>query len=118
MLNGLALKKDRFKLLANSVLVSLRLAVAASVKRCSYSKKHFLGSSMTVLIISNKKIKGVMKIVKYPEESGLLIKTVSEAIKNEAREQKDGFLGIVLDTLSYAHYYMLTGKPEITGAGQ
>ena len=57
MLNGLALKKDRFKLLANSVLVSLRLAVAASVKRCSYSKKHLLRSSMTILIISNKKIK-------------------------------------------------------------
>ena len=59
-----------------------------------------------------------MKIVKYPEESGLLIKTVSEAIKNEAREQKGGILGIVLGTLSYAHYYMLTGKLEITGTGQ
>ena len=35
----------------------------------------------------------IMKIVKYLEESGLLIKVVSEAIKDEAKEQKDSFLG-------------------------
>ena len=33
----------------------------------------------------------VMKIVKSLEESGLLIKNVSEIIKNEAAEQKGGF---------------------------
>ena len=31
-------------------------------------------------------------------ESGLLIKGVSEAIKNEAKEQKGGFLGMLLST--------------------
>ena len=35
----------------------------------------------------------IMKIVKYLEESGLLIKDVSEAIKDEAKEQNDIFLG-------------------------
>ena len=99
MLNGLAIKKDRLTPLAKSVLVSLRLAVPASVRDAAIQKNIF-GSSMTVLIISNKKIKDVMKIAKSPEESGLLIKTVSDAIKNEAREQKGGFLGMLLGTLS------------------
>ena len=40
-----------------------------------------------------------MKTVKSLEESGLLIKGVSETIKNEAREQKRGFLSMLLGTL-------------------
>ena len=34
-----------------------------------------------------------MKIVKYLEKSGLLIKDVSETVENEVKEQKGGFLG-------------------------
>ena len=41
----------------------------------------------------------IMKIVKSLEESGLLIKTVSETIKNEAKELKRGFLRMLLGTL-------------------
>ena len=41
----------------------------------------------------------IMKIVVSLEESGLLIKGVSETIKNEATEQKGGFLGILLGIL-------------------
>ena len=40
-----------------------------------------------------------MKIVKSLEESGLLVKDVSEIIENEAKEQKGGFLGMLLGTL-------------------
>ena len=40
-----------------------------------------------------------MKIVKSLEESCLLIKGVSEKIKNEAKEQKDIFIEIFLGTL-------------------
>ena len=39
-----------------------------------------------------------MKIVKSLEDPILLIKGVSETIKNEAKEQKGGFLGTLLDT--------------------
>ena len=42
---------------------------------------------------------GIMKIVKSLEESGLLIKEVSETIKNQAKEQKGGFLSMLLGTL-------------------
>ena len=41
----------------------------------------------------------VMKIVKSLEESGLLIRGVSETIKNEIKEQKDEVIGILLGTL-------------------
>ena len=37
-----------------------------------------------------------MKRVKSLKDSGLLIKAVSETIKNEAKEQKTGFLGMLL----------------------
>ena len=39
-----------------------------------------------------------MKIVKSLEESGLLIKGVSETIKSEANKQKGGFLSMLLGT--------------------
>ena len=42
------------------------------------------GTGVITLIISNEKVHGIMKIVKYLEESGLLIKSFT--IKNEAKE--------------------------------
>ena len=41
----------------------------------------------------------IMKIVKSLEKSALLIKGVSETIKNEAKQEKGVFLGMLLDTL-------------------
>ena len=41
----------------------------------------------------------IMKIVNPLEESGLLIKDISETIKNEANGQKGRFLSMQLDTL-------------------
>ena len=38
----------------------------------------------------------IMIIDKSLEESGLLVKGVNEAIKNEAKEQKGGFLEMLL----------------------
>ena len=50
------------------------------------------------LIISNEEMKNIMKIVKSFEESGLLIKRVSKIIENETKEQKYGFLSMLLGT--------------------
>ena len=45
------------------------------------------------------------------KKSGLLIKDVSETIKNEAKEQKGGFLEILLGTLGASLLgNLLTGK--------
>ena len=43
---------------------------------------------MITLIISNEEIKDIMKIVKSLEVSDLLVNAVTEAIENEAKEQK------------------------------
>ena len=95
---GLPLIKNVLKPLDKSVLISLGLAASASATEAAINKK-MLGSGMNTLIISNEEINDIMKIVKSLEESGLLIKVVSETIKNEAKEQKDGFLSMLLGTL-------------------
>ena len=74
-----------------------------------------LASRMTTLIISNEEINDIIKTVKSIEESGLLIKGVSEIFKNEAREQKGGFFGMLFGTLCASLLgNLLTGKDTIT----
>ena len=56
----------------------------------------------------------ILKIVKSLEDSGLLLKGVSETIKNEAKEQKRGFLSMLLGSLGASLLgYMLLGKGVI-----
>ena len=55
---------------------------------------------MTTLIISNDEIHDIIKIVKSLEDSGLLLKGVTETVQNEVKEQKGGFLSMLLGTLS------------------
>ena len=51
---------------------------------------------MKTLIILNEEINDIMKIVKFLVEFGLLKRRVSETNNNEAKEQKFGFLGMLL----------------------
>ena len=61
--------------------------------------KKNLGSGTTGLIISNKEIEDIIKIVKTLEESSLLMKDVSKATENEAKELKRGSLSTLLGKL-------------------
>ena len=54
---------------------------------------------MATTIISNEEMNDIMKIIKSFEESGLLIKGVSEIIQNKAKKQMAGFLGMLLGKL-------------------
>ena len=58
-----------------------------------------------------------MIIVKYLEESGLLIKAVSETIKIEVKEQKDGFLGMLLCILSASLLRSILAGKGVTRGG-
>ena len=61
-----------------------------------------------------KKVNYIMKRVKSLEISGLLIKVISETIKNEAKEQKGGFLRMLLETLETTLLgNLLTGRETI-----
>ena len=51
-------------------------------------KKKNSGSRKAALIISNKEIEDTIKIIKSLEESSLLIKGVTETIKNEKKNKK------------------------------
>ena len=56
----------------------------------------------------------IKKIIKYLEESSLLIKGVCQTIKSEAKEQTGGFLGMLLGTLGASlSGSLLTGKGTI-----
>ena len=106
----LSLTGNVLKTLAKSVLIPLGLTAAASATDAAIHNKMF-GSGMTTLIISNEEMNDIMKIVKSLEESSLLIKGVRETIKNEAKEQKVGFLGMLLGTLGASLLgNLLTGK--------
>ena len=72
------------------------------------------GSGNTTLIISNEEMNDIIKIIKSLEESGLLIKGVSETVKNEAKEEKGGFVSMLLGTLSASLLgNLLSGKGTI-----
>ena len=95
---GLPLMKNLIKPLAKSVLILLGLTAAASAADAGIHKK-ILGSGTTTRIILNDKMKHIIKIVKALEDSGLLLKGVSETFQNEDKKQKGGFLNILLGIL-------------------
>ena len=53
----------------------------------------------TTLIISNDEMNDIIKVVKSLENSGLLLKGATETVQNKVKEQKRGFLSILLGTL-------------------
>ena len=84
--------------LAKNVLAPLGISAAMSAIDGSIKKK-MLGSGMATLIISNDEMNDILKIVKSLENSGLLLKGVSNTIQHEAKEERGGFLSILLGTL-------------------
>ena len=57
------------------------------------------GHHNTTLIKSNDAIGDIIKIVKSLEDSVLLLKGVTETVQNEIKEQKRGFLRMLLGEL-------------------
>ena len=94
----LPLMKSVITPLAKSVLIPLGLTAAASAADAGIHKK-ILGSGNNTLIISNKNMDDLIQIVKPLEDSGLLLKDFTESVQNEIKEQKGGFLSMLLGTL-------------------
>ena len=91
---GLPLIKNVITPLGKSVLILLGLTAAASAD--VRINKKILGSGNTTLMISNKDMEDLIKIVKSLEDSGLLLKEVTESFQNEVNKQKGGFLSMSL----------------------
>ena len=68
-------------------MIPLGLLAGVSQADAAIQKKLY-GSESTALIISIEQIEDIMKIVKLLEESGLLIKRISETIKQRRKGTK------------------------------
>ena len=62
-------------------------------------RKKIHGSGTITFIISNGEINDIMKIVQAFEDSNILLKGVTKMIEDETKEQKGGFLSMLLGTL-------------------
>ena len=84
--------------LAKNILAPLGITATASAIDVGIQKKMH-SSGTTILIISNKEMNDITKIVQALEDSNILLKRVTKGIKNETKEQKGGFLSMLLGTL-------------------
>ena len=94
---------------AKNILAPLGITAAASAIDAGIQKK-IHGSGTTTLIISNEEM-NIMKITQALEDSNILLKGVTKTIENETKEQKGGFLSMLLGTLGASLLgNLLTGK--------
>ena len=107
---GLPLIKTVIKPLAKSVSIPLGLTAATSAADAGIQKKLF-GSGTTTLVILNEEMNDIMKIVQALEDLNILLKGVTEAIKNETKEQKGDFLSATLGVSLLGN--LLTGKGTV-----
>ena len=102
--------------LAKNVLAPLGLTAAMSVIDGSIQKK--IHGSGVNLIIEQEDMNDIMKIIEALENPGILLKEVTKTIENETKEQRGGFLGMLLGTLGASLLgNLLTGGKDIMRAG-
>ena len=104
--------------LPKNILTPLGLTVASSAIDGAIQKK-IHGSEATTSIISNEEMIDIIEIVQALEDSNILLKGVIKTIKNETKEQKGGFLSVLLGTLgAFLLGNLLSGKgPVRAGEG-
>ena len=103
--------------LAKNVLASLGLTAAMSAIDGSIQKK--IHGSGIKLIIEQEDMNDIMKIIEALENSGILLKGVTKTIENETKEQRGGFLGMLLGALGASLLgNLLTAGKGIMRAGE
>ena len=102
--------------LTKNVLAPLGLTAAMSAIDGSIQKK--IHGSGVKLVIEEEDMNDIMKIIEALENSGILLKRVSKTIENETKEQRRGFLSMLLGTLGASLLgNLLTGGKGIMRAG-
>ena len=102
--------------LAKNVLAPLDLTAAMSAFDGSIKKK--IHGSVIKLINEQEDMNDIMKIIEALENSGILLKGVSKTIENETKEQRGGFLSMLLGILGATLLgNLLTGGKDIMRAG-
>ena len=101
--------------LAKNILATLEITAGASAIDAGIQKK-IHGSGTTTLTISNEEM-NIMKITQALEDSNILLKGVTKTIENETKEQKGGFLSMLLGTLGASLLGNLLAGKGIVRAG-
>ena len=100
----------------------LGLTTAASATDAAINKKQLGSRGHATLIISNDDMQDLLKTVKSLEDSGILLHGITETVKDEVKEQKRGFLSMLLATLGASlHGDLLTKNLSdrgVTRAGE
>ena len=103
--------------LAKNVLAPLGLTAAMSTIDGSIQKK--IHGSGVKLIIEPEDMNDIMKIIEALENFGILFKGISKTIENETKEQRGGFLSMLLGTLGASLLgNLLTGGKGMMRAGE
>ena len=102
--------------LAKNILAPLGIKAAVSAIDAGIQKK-IHGSGTTTLIISNEELNDIMKSTQALEDSNILLKRVTKTIKNETKEQKEGFLSMLWGTLGASLLGNLLAGKGILRAG-
>ena len=103
--------------LAKKVLVPLGLTAAMFAIDGGIQKK--MRGDGIKLVIEQEDMNDIMKIIEALENSGILLKRVTKTIENESKEQRGGFLSMLLGTLGASLLgNLLTGGKGIVRAGE
>ena len=103
-------------LLVKNILAPLGITAAAPAIDARIQKKIQRSRTIT-LIILNKEMNDMKKILQALEDSIILLKGVTKTIKNETKEQKGGFLSMLLGTLGASLLENLLAGKGIVRAG-
>ena len=103
--------------LAKNALAPLGLTAAMSAIGGTIQKK--IHGSGVKLIIEQEDMNNIIKIIEALENSGILLKGVTKTIENETKEQRGGFLSMLLGTLGASLLEnLLTGGKGMMRAGE
>ena len=105
------LSDTQLKKLKTAVKDKTGTTLRMSLNWCRNKKKKIHGCGTTALIIWNEEMNDIMKIVQALEDSNILLKGVTKTIKKETKDQKGGFLSMLLSTLGTSLLgHLLAGK--------
>ena len=102
--------------LAKNILAPLGIKAAALAFDAGIQKK-IHGSGTATLIISNEEMNDTMRIVQALEGPIIILKGVTKTTKNKTKEQKGGFLSMLLGTLGASLLGNLLSGKGIVRAG-
>ena len=110
-----ALPLDK-NVLAPLVLTAAMSAIDGSIQKKIHGSGATKGAGVK-LIIEQEDVNDIMNVIEALENSGILLKGVSKTIENETKEQRGGFLSMLLVTLGASlSGNLLTGGKEMMSA--